>query len=93
MKIKPNHFTSLAGKSTIKLKNGVNYTIRNNRHRYFFPDEWVAFYDKLQNKRQRITFHFLINTGARINEVRNIKVSDIDMIRQSILLRISSMHW
>lgn len=88
MKIKPNHFTSLASKHQIERKDGKKYTIRDNRHRYFFPDEWVAFHDSLKAK-QKITFHFLINTGARINEVRNIKVMDIDKDRQSILLRFT----
>lgn len=86
--IKPNHFNNLERFEEKILSNGNRYTIRSNRFRYFFPDEWAAFYDRL-NKRQKITFNFLINTGARINEVRNIKVSDIDFNRRSIVLRIT----
>jgi integrase len=53
-----------------------------------FPDEWQAFYDILK-PRQKITFNFLINTGARINEIRNVKVSDIDFDRGNIVLRVT----
>ena len=86
MIIKPNHFSGMIGSTKITKANGEEYTIRNNRHRYFFPDEWLAFYDGLK-PRQKITFNFLINTGARINEVRMIQVSDIDFDRNSIVLR------
>lgn len=86
MKIKPNHFSSLIGSKEITRQNGLKYTVRQNRHRYFYPDEWAAFYDKLSPK-QKVTFHFLINTGARINEVRNITVQDIDFDRNSIMIR------
>jgi integrase len=86
MKIKPNHFAGMVGTTKITKTNGEAYSIRNNRHRYFFPDEWTSFYDALK-PRQKITFHFLINTGARINEVRMIQVSDVDFERNSIVLR------
>jgi integrase len=48
----------------------------------------MAFYDKLK-KKQKITFEFLINTGARIMEVQNIKVSDVDLDRGNIVLRVT----
>ena len=89
MKIKPNYFnTQTAQTHTITRKNGRSYTIREDKLRFFFPDEWLSFYDKL-GARQKITFHFLINTGARINEVRNIRVQDVDFGRQSIILRFT----
>lgn len=56
--------------------------------RFFFPDEWRAFFDNLKPK-QKITFHILINTGARINEVRNIRAGDIDFERNSLILRFT----
>jgi len=52
-------------------KDGMKYTVRNNRDRFFYPNEWMKFYDKLKNN-QKMTFDFLINTGARINEARNV---------------------
>lgn len=89
MKVKPNHFINLSGKKEITRSNGVKYSIRNNRQRFFYPDEWFAFYDRLKLRKQKITFSFLINTGSRINEARNIKVSDVDFSRNSIVLRIT----
>jgi integrase len=86
MKFKTNHFTGMMGSKEIIRNNGMKYTVRQNRHRYFFPDEWMCFYDKLSAK-QKVTFHFLINTGARINEVRNIEVRDVDFDRNSIIMR------
>ena len=76
----------MSGVNQITRTNGSTYSVRNNRHRYFFPDEWITFYDALK-PRQKVTFNFLINTGARINEVRMIQVSDIDFDRKSIVLR------
>ena len=86
MKVKPNHFAGMIGSTEITKKDGEKYTVRNNRHRYFFPDEWMVFYDGLR-PRQKVTFHFLINTGARINEVRQIKVQDVDFDRNSIICK------
>lgn len=87
-KIKPNHFLSMRSTTEIQRVNNRKYTIRNNRQRFFFPDEWMAFYDKLKPK-QKITFETLLNTGARINEIRNIKIADIDFDRCNIVLRIT----
>lgn len=87
MKVKKNHFIALQGHRLIN-RGKTEYTVRNTRARFFFPDEWMAFYDQLQPK-QKITFEFLMNTGARIMEVRNIQVRDVDFERQNIVLRIT----
>lgn len=71
-------------------KNGRTYTVRSNRDRFFFPDEWMVFFDKAK-KKQQFTFLFLVNTGARINEARNVRVSDIDLERKRIVLRITKV--
>jgi len=87
MNFKKNYFnTQEARISKIVRKDGKEYTLREDKLRFFFPDEWMAFYDKLKPK-QKITFEFLINTGARINEVRGIRVADIDFERNSIIIR------
>lgn len=78
----------MRGSSEIMRGNNKKYTVRNNRDRFFFPDEWMAFYDCLKEK-QKITFEFLINTGARIMEAQNVKVGDIDFERNNIVLRIT----
>lgn len=71
-------------------KNGRRYSVRSNRDRFFFPDEWFKFIDNC-NPNQKFTFNFLINTGARINEARNVRVSDIDLERKRIILRITKV--
>jgi len=88
MNYKQNHFHGMIETQEIMRRNNRKYTIRGELMRYFFPDEWMCFYDKLKG-RQKITFNTLINTGARINEIRNIRVSDIDKDRESIILRVT----
>jgi len=75
---------------SFKRKNGRSYTLRDNRDRFFFPDEWMKFIDNSKN-RQIFTFNFLLNTGARINEARNVRVSDMDLERKRIVLRITKI--
>lgn len=53
--------------------NGYKYTVRDNRKRYFFPEEWISFYNSLNDKQKPI-FYTLIMTGARIDEALHIKV-------------------
>jgi len=76
-------------KSLIR-KNGRVYSVRSNRDRFFFPDEWGKFFDCLK-KSQKYTFKFLINTGARINEARHVKPEDIDLDRKRIILRVTKV--
>lgn len=71
-------------------KNGRPYSIRTHRDRFFYPDEWGKFFDYLK-PRQKFTFRFLVNTGARINEARNIRVEDLDIERKRIILRITKV--
>ena len=56
-----------------------------NKKRFFYPDEYEKMLDKC-NKNQRYTAVCLINTGARINEVRNIKPNNLSNERKSIVL-------
>lgn len=72
-------------------KNGRKYSVRNNRDRFFYPKEWFKFYDALNEGRQKNTFKFLINTGARINEARHVKVSDIDFDNKRMILRVTKV--
>ena len=88
MKIKSNYFSqSPVRTEVITRKNGRTYTIREDKMRFFFPDEFISFFDNLKEGKQKITFRFLISTGARINEIRNVCAGDIDFDRQSIILR------
>ena len=71
-------------------KDGKKYSVRDNRDRYFYPAEWMKFYDALTNN-QKMTFDFLINTGARINEAVNVKVGDIDLDNKRLILRVTKV--
>ncbi len=76
--------------TTITRSNGRSYSVRSNRDRFFYPDEWGVV-SGLFSKRQRLTFAFLINTGARINEARNVRVEDIDLERKRLILRVTKV--
>lgn len=66
--------------------NGSKYRVRKNRERTFLPGEWKLFYDNLKQK-QKITFHLLLITGARIMEIQHIKKEDIDFPNQRLVLK------
>jgi len=67
-------------------KNGRIYTIKDNKDRFFFPDEYMKFEEVLKS-RQKFSVKFLLNTGARIDEAIHVKVEDIDLERKRIALR------
>lgn len=66
-------------------KDGKVYSVRDDRGRYFYPEEWVKFYNSLKPSKQPI-FDCLINTGARIDEVLHLRKKDIDFSRKTITL-------
>lgn len=68
---------------TIKLKDGRKYTVRADRSRYFFPNEWLDFIKQLKKKNKPL-FKFLINTGARIDEALHIRPIDFDFERNNV---------
>jgi len=69
-------------------KDGKKYTFKDDKNRFFFPDEYMKFEDKLK-KKQKHTVKVLLNTGARIKEAQHIKVNDIDFINRRIVLRVT----
>lgn len=71
-------------------KDGKTYSVRKHRDRFFYPKEWFTFFDSLRET-QKMVFDILINTGARINEAINIKASDIDFERNTLLLRVTKV--
>jgi integrase len=70
--------------------DGTKYTVRDYRNRYFFPDEWKRFYNKL-NPKKAFLFDMLINTGARIEEALCIKVNHIRFDRNYLTLYITKI--
>jgi integrase len=100
---KDNYMICECGKKKLALKtkdsniisngiksDGKKYSVRHNRDSFFYPNDWMKFFDSLKTS-QKITFDFLINTGARINEARNVKVEDIDFERNNIILRVTKV--
>lgn len=72
----------------INKKNGNKYTVRKDRRRYFFPDEWNNFIKEVNNKEHRFFFIIAVMTGGRIMELLNIRHKDINLERQSITFSI-----
>ena len=66
------------------LKNGRNYSVRQDRKRYFFPDEWKMFISQFKNKKHRLFFLILIHTGARVMEAIHLKVKNFDLDRGTV---------
>jgi len=64
--------------------NGRDYTVRLDRRRYFFPDEWIKFIESITNKKHKFFFITCLHTGGRIMEILNLKYKDIDLERQTI---------
>jgi integrase len=70
--------------------DGTKYSVRNDRSRYFWPEEWIRFFDAIKQEKQPI-YDCLINTGARIEESLNIKPKDFDWDRNNLTLRVTKM--
>ena len=69
--------------------DGKSYSVRIDKNRYFYPDEWIKFYDNL-NSKNKLLFEFLICTGARIEEALTFnKDGLIDDKRKSIKLYVT----
>jgi integrase len=67
------------------MKNGRKYTVRNFRHRFFYPQEWIEFMNQIRPEKQHI-YDVLINTGCRINEGLHIRPKDFDWDRNTLTL-------
>ena len=91
---------TLCGKSRLILTTPVNgvrvgtksdgkrYSVRDDRHRYFFPDEWSYFINSFSNKRHVMFFKTLLFTGARSMEALHIKPESFEWDRETIRLDV-----
>lgn len=68
--------------------DGKKYTVRRDRHRYFFPNEWLKFLSCMKEDR-KILFETLLQTGGRIDEVLHLKPSDFVWDNNSVKLRVT----
>jgi len=71
-------------------KDGIKYSVRDDRSRFFFPNEWIDFIEKIKNDKQLI-FNALIQTGGRIDEILNLKPRDFDWGRNNLTLRVTKI--
>ncbi len=71
--------------------NGQKYSVRTNRKRFFYPNEWNNFLDCLASPKQKLSFDILINTGCRYNEGFNIRKRDIDFERGTLTLKVTKI--
>lgn len=69
--------------------DGVRYSVRKDRHSWFYPDVWKKVYENLKGGKAKLTAQVLIQTGARINEARHIEERDVDYERNTIRLRVT----
>ena len=95
LKAKKKNFPLSLEKTERDLSRGVRknnrvYSVRSNRDRFYFPHEWRKFDDQLKDN-QKKTFDCLISTGARINEIRNAEVGDVDFVNKRIILRVTKV--
>lgn len=70
--------------------NGKRYTVRADRHRYFFPEEWIKFINEVPENR-KILFETLLQTGGRINEVLHLKPKDFIWDNKTVRLRVTKV--
>lgn len=96
----PNETKSLT--PAILRSNGRMWTRKTDQNRFFFPKEWLSFFNELESRnkmkvgdkyppmtRQQLTSCFLLHTGARINEARNVRIEDLDMQNKRLVLRVT----
>lgn len=68
--------------------DGSTYSVRKDRHRYFFPNEWLQF-KKTLKPNQEILFDLLFHTGARIEEALHVRLCDLDIDRWTLKLVVT----
>jgi len=68
--------------------DGKEYSVRADRNRYFYPEEWIQFMKSLKSSK-RMIFETLLQTGARIDEALNLKPKDFIWENNSVTLRVT----
>lgn len=62
------------------------YRKKENPKRFFYPQEWLRVMNSVENDYHKFWLELLLHTGARINEVRNIKVENINFDKEQIFI-------
>ena len=92
---KPNRLslTPVSGKEGLFIgtkSNGETYSVRKDRHAYFYPVTWNRFVATLKPQ-QEVLFDTLIQTGARIDEALNIRPKDYKWDRNTLELHVTKV--
>lgn len=72
--------------------DGRKYTVRADRHRYFFPDEWTKFINEINDDKNKLFFESLLYTGGRAMEVLNLRVIDLDLERETVRFTVTKQR-
>lgn len=67
------------------------YHVKDNKNLFFYPQEVKKILSDMKQNIE-IPFTILINTGARYNEAKHIKVEDIDFERKSLILKVTKVR-
>jgi len=90
--------TKKKGLSVGITSSGKKYSVRDDRGRYFTPDEWNKFMEEIRDyprgwrcklPEKRMIYETLLQTGGRIAEILHLKPSDVDFKRNTITLRVT----
>jgi len=65
-----------------------SYRRKNNIKRFFYPNEWNKFLSVIDKEKHKFFFEVLMHTGARHNEIKNLKIRDINFDREQLILNI-----
>ena len=68
--------------------NGVKYSVRSDRKRYFFPAEWLKFIGTVKNKRNYLYYLTLLHTGARAMEALHLRPDNFNIERGTITFEV-----
>lgn len=68
-----------------KRKDGRNYSVRIDRRRFFYPEEWKLFIKQIKPE-TRLFFEIMLNTGARFDEAVHLRPIDFDFERSNVRL-------
>lgn len=71
-------------------KNGKRYSVRKDRHSYFFPDIWMKLMKSMSQDHQDL-FNGLLISGARIEEWLNVRPKDFDWERGNLTLYVTKI--
>jgi len=70
--------------------NEISYSVRDDRSRFFYPNEWISFINQVRNK-NKLIYETLLQTGARISEALALKPLDFDWDRNNVTLRVTKL--